>query len=116
MTDVVLACRDLMTASRLSLPTAEVRRCGREEQVRGELEQYPEAVVIVDLGAFPSLPEQVRTWGFRGRMVGFAPHVERELLEAARPWCDEVVPRGSVVKHFARYAGIDSRAPEKDSP
>jgi len=41
------------------------------------------------------------TYGDGLVVVGFAPHVQVELLESARATCTRVLPRGSVVKRFA---------------
>jgi hypothetical protein len=98
---VLLACKDLMTASRLEAAEGvEVRRIGTEERLLEALAEAPEAVVVVDLTAFPGLPERLAAADSPqcAGVVAFAPHVHEELLEQARAWADVVAPRGSVVK------------------
>lgn len=104
-----------MTASRLQLEAGDLRRCSTAERALDALRAAPGAVLVVDLTAFPDLASRVREeFPGAGRIVGFAPHVRTDLLDAARQWCDDVVPRGSMVKHFARHAGMESRSAKGD--
>ena len=66
--------------------------------------EAPAGLCLIDLMALPDLPRQLREDGRFPRLpiVGFAPHVHVELLEAAREWCDESLPRGAVVSGFER--------------
>jgi hypothetical protein len=103
MTVVLLACSDLMTASRIELAEGvDVARFNDATRLRERLSEVPDAAVVVDLDSFPELPRELRVAGFDGTIVAFAPHVRTELLDAARSDCDLVAPRGAVVKDLAR--------------
>lgn len=99
-TTVLLACTDLMTASRLDAAQVDVRTCRDEQALLGALREQPGAIVVVDLQGFPHLPQRLREEGFSGPIAAFAPHVREDLLEQARSHADEVLPRGAVVKRF----------------
>jgi hypothetical protein len=119
VTIVVLACRELMVASRLELAAGvEVRRAGDDAAVRERLAQALEeagpqddgVAVVVDLVGFPELPRTIRSWHDLGGagavpVVAFAPHVREDLLDAAREHADVVAARGAVVKDLARQVG-----------
>ena len=108
MTDVVVACSDLMTASRFESSDARVQRCSTEDRALEAVVASPGCTCVIDLLAFPDLAErlhEMRKTGPPARILGFAPHVHEELLEAARQWCDSVYPRGAMVKNFARIVG-----------
>jgi hypothetical protein len=58
---------------------------------------------VVDLTAIPALPAQLRAGSASQlHVIGFAPHVRVELLDAAADTCDEVLPRGAVARTIAR--------------
>lgn len=110
VTIVVLACRDLMTASRLEGSDGlDVRRASsadRAIELALDAAAGPgTATVVVDLTAFPELPERLHGVEFavRPAIVAFAPHVQEHLLDEAREHADVVVPRGAVVKSLATH-------------
>lgn len=101
---VVVACPDLMTASRFSAENVDVT-VGRTDAQALEHVERGATTCLVDLAAFPDLPRQLRELhGGTVRIVGFAPHVQMDVLEAGKEFCDLVVPRGAAVKRFAALA------------
>ncbi len=113
MTTVLLACRDLMTSSRLELAAGvDVVRAGSEDRLDEELQSHPDAVVVVDLTAFADVPGRIRASEPDRVIVAFAPHVHEDLLDAAREHADLVVPRGSVMQGLDRQVrrAIEARA------
>lgn len=116
MTVAVLACADLMTASRMGAEGVELVRCSTEARVLEALAINPGAVVVVDLQGFAGLPARLRELGVDvAGIVAFAPHVQEAALEAARPYADVVAPRGAAVSKLGRLieralaaaAGVD---------
>lgn len=114
-----------MTASRLEgADGLDVRRASSEERAVELLEAVGgDAVAVVDLTAFPDLPNRLRTVGSGApaAIVAFAPHVQEHLLEEARSHADLAVPRGSVVKALgtqvrrALELARDERRPDVDN-
>lgn len=101
MIDVVLACNDLMTSSRLELIEGlRVRVARNEAAVRAGLAELPDATLVVDLPAFPELlatlsaEDALPTRG----SVAFGPHIHEDLLAAAREFAQVVAPRGATVR------------------
>jgi hypothetical protein len=102
-----------MTASRLELSEGvDVVRITDPETLLARVERSPDAVVTVDLTAYPELPAAVRAavGGQRIAVLAFAPHVQEQLLEGAREHADLVVPRGAVMRSLAAQA---ARAAER---
>ena len=96
MTRVVALVPDLMDRSRLGA-VAEITFVSSPAGLAAAAAAAD--VVVVDLSR-PGAWDAVR--GLDARVIGFAPHVERELLEAASvAGCDEVLPRSV----FFRRAG-----------
>jgi hypothetical protein len=102
-----------MTASRLEgADGLEVVRCSSVERLEEAFSANPGAVLVVDLTAVPELPEAYAQDDFlTGAIIAFAPHVREDLLDAARPHSDLVVPRGAVVKRLDTVVrrGIEAR-------
>lgn len=102
---ILVACADLMTASRFSANSYAVMVCRSEARLLenlGGTEDSTIAYVLVDLAGFADLPRKIRDFAGENapRIVGFAPHVREDLLGAGREVCDEVVVRGAAVKRF----------------
>ena len=91
MTRVVALVPDLMDRSRLGAVEAEITFASSPAALAAAAAGAD--VVVVDLSR-PGALDAVR--GLDARIIGFAPHVERELLEAAaEAGCDEVLPRSA---------------------
>jgi hypothetical protein len=114
---VLLACRDLMTASRLELlEGVDVRRFSTVERLEDALRDDPSAFVVIDLPAYPDLPQRLAGEGAlpTAGVIAFAPHVHEELMDAARPYVDLVAPRGATVRSLA--AQLERVAARRASP
>lgn len=102
MQDVLLICRDLMTASRLELADGvRVTRAPTGDRAL-ELAAADGAryVAVVDLATTADLsimPDLAISPGIVATLA-FAPHVRTDLLTAARPNADRVVARGAVMQ------------------
>ncbi len=95
---------DLMDRSRVEIAN---RAAGRPVDFVADLEELVSAVgrgarfVVVDLG-HPGVLEVLPRLG-AAHTLGFASHVDTELLAAARAaGCDEVVARSAVFRRLAR--------------
>lgn len=98
----IVVCRDLMTTSRFVATGVEVVRCASEEDAIAAARNWPLAPLFIDLQGFPLLPARIRSGlDHQGAVYAFAPHVQVDLIAAARPACTEVLPRGAVIRRFA---------------
>ena len=98
---VVLAVPDLMTASKLAAPGVQTVRAPTRERAVAAAEADPAAPVVVDLDALPELPAQLRAAGIdAARIIAFAPHVQEDVLAAAREHAGTVLVRGAMVRRF----------------
>ncbi|MCU1356969.1 MAG: hypothetical protein JWM89_2387 [Acidimicrobiales bacterium] len=103
---VVALVPDLMDRSRLGglgrpgeVDLVHVRAAG---ELREAVAVAPTALVVVDLGR-PGVLDAVRA-GLGARVVGFASHVDTDLIAAAEAaGCTEVLPRS---RFFARLAEL----------
>lgn len=109
---VLVACADLMTASRFGHPTEPVQTVRSAEQVLAAVDAGGIALIVLDLQGFAELAPRLREQSPELAIVGFAPHVQEELMDAARAHCTEVLPRGAVVKGFERL--VDRHLAEHD--
>lgn len=101
MIPVVLACRDLMTSSRLELVEGlDVVVVGTDAAIDDALVARPDATLVVDLPAFPDLLARLAAAGTlpTGGSIAFAPHVHEDLLDTARPFAQLVAPRGATMR------------------
>jgi hypothetical protein len=106
---VVAFAPDLMDQSRLRQAgvTAFV---GTPAALAGQ----PARLVLVDLTR-PGVLDVVG--GLDGRVIGFHPHVDRDLAQAARAaGCDEVVARSAFFRRLPALVGSESDPPESDPP
>jgi len=108
-TPMVAYVPDLMDRSRVELAG---RAAGRTVEFVGQPEDLPAAVergarfVVVDLAQARVLDVLVRLGP--AHTVGFASHVDKSLLAAAREaGCDEVLARSAVFRRLARADGRD---------
>lgn len=108
MSLILLACSDLMTASRIEAGAglAEVRTVRSAVALLDAVRGNSDAVVAIDLTAFPDLVSDLRADGAPpcAGIVAFAPHVHTELLDAARDVADVVAPRGAAVRSITALA------------
>lgn len=113
---VVLACADLMTASRLdAVPGLDVRTARTATRALELVAAAGgDAVLVVDLATVGELGELLGGDDAPevAGIVAFAPHVQVERLEAARAWADVVAPRGATVRALADQVAraVDRRA------
>lgn len=107
MSEAIVVCRDLMTASRLTAEGVVVTRCSSADAALSAARTAePGTPVFVDVTAFATVPGLLRAGdGLPSlHVIAFAPHVQEELLQQAREHADLVLPRGAVVKRFAALA------------
>lgn len=111
MTDVCLACPDLMTASRFMADGVRVRSIRTFEELEqvvqenGQEKNGGRTTLIVELQACSDLGKEAHAGSFRDKLwiVGFAPHVQEALLESSQEWCNLVMPRGAAISRFPKY-------------
>jgi hypothetical protein len=99
---VGLACVDLMTASRFTsdpqISVSTARNLAGVERIAG-MEDAPR-IWIVDLDDFLGVVPRLRELVPNAYVMGFAPHVNVELLEKGRQSCDKVLVRGAAVRSY----------------
>lgn len=105
---IVAYVPDLMDRSRIQAAVPGVHTVAAPTELADAA--GPGDVVVVDL-AVPGVLEAVGA--VTGRVIGFAPHVDRELLAAATAaGCDHVLPRSQFFRRAAELLGR-SGAPEQ---
>jgi len=100
MRQVVVFAPDLMDRSRISgaLPHAQFVTALDQLSRAG-----PDSIVLVDLHR-PGVLEAIPT--LSGSVIGFASHVDDDLMRAARAaGCAEVLPRSRFFRRLAELAG-----------
>lgn len=101
--DLIFASRIGAVAKALGVEVDVMRRAARFVEV---LPQASLALVDLTVETQTILPaiEQLRADGALPRVIGFCPHVEKELMTAAREaGVTEVVPRSAFVKNLPDY-------------
>jgi hypothetical protein len=99
MTEVLVFAPDLMDRSRISGALPQARFVATVEQLA---QAGPDSIVLVDLhrpGVLAALPSIL------GSVIGFASHVDDDLLRAGRDaGCSEVLPRSRFFRRLADLA------------
>jgi len=96
MTDVLVFAPDLMDRSRIAGALPQARFVSTVEQLS---QAGPDSIVLVDLHR-PGVLEAVPT--VLGSVIGFASHVDDDLLRAGRAaGCSEVLPRSRFFRRLA---------------
>lgn len=100
---VIVVCADIMTASNIAASSAlEPVVVRSAEAAVGVITGLgDDVVVLIDLQEFVDLARDLRDdHNFAGVIIGFAPHVRTDLLDAARPFVTSLKSRGAVVQRL----------------
>lgn len=110
----LLACADLMTASRFRADGVDVQTVRTAAAALDAVGAGEIVAVFVDLDAFPDLPRALMDRGLEpGLIVGFAPHVDTDRLGAARAGGIRAMPRGAAISGFSRV--VERMAASRDA-
>jgi hypothetical protein len=78
---------------------------GEEEQAIDAVRANPEQPILVDVAEFLNWPKLLRMREDDecrpGVVIGYAPPIRQDLLETAELFCDEVVPRPTIMRRLA---------------
>ncbi len=101
---IILACADLMTGTNIAVSSAHGPTVLRTPaDVVTAVHDHGASIdaIVIDLQTMGDLARQLREdAGYGGVIIGFAPHVQVEMLQAARPFVNKLQARGAVIQRF----------------
>lgn len=101
---IIVACADLMTGTNIAASSQHAPIVMRSDVdvVTAVVERGAQiAAVVIDLQTMGDLAQQLReSCDYHGVIIGFAPHVQVDLLQAARPYVTKLLARGAVIQRF----------------